>query len=73
MSTLEKAMNLLLEMPEQTLERVYAFMQMVSAQQKQPAPPSSAFGIAHKYADSALIAQEEGAFERAMAEKHDLG
>ncbi len=72
MSTLEKAMNLLQEMPEQALERVYAFMQMVSAQQ-QPTPPSSAFGIAHKYADPALIAQEGGAFELAMAEKHDPG
>ena len=31
----------------------------------------SARGIAHKYANPELIPMEEGAFERAMAEKHE--
>lgn len=72
MSTLEKAMNLLQEMPEQTIEAVYAFMQSILARDGH-AEPSAAFGIAHKYANPALMEQEKGAFERAMAEKHDAG
>ena len=73
MSTLEKAMNLLQEMPEQTIEAVYAFMQSVLAQQNCRAEPSTAFGIAHKYANPALMESERGAFERAMVEKHEAG
>ncbi len=73
MSTLEKAMDLLQEMPEQAVETVYAFMQSVLAQQDRRAKPVSAFGIAHKYADPALIEAERGAFERAMVEKHEAG
>ncbi len=73
MSTLEKAMDLLQEMPEQTVEVVYAFMQSVLGQQERRAEPSAAFGIAHKYADPALIESERGAFERAMVEKHEAG
>ncbi len=73
MSTLEMAINLLREMPEQAVETVYAFMQSVLAQQDRRAKPASAFGIAHKYADPALIEAERGAFERAMVEKHEAG
>ena len=72
MSTLEMAINLLREMPEHTVETVYAFMQSVSAQQNRRAEPASAFGIAHKYANPALMESEKGAFERAMAEKHEV-
>ncbi len=73
MSTLEKAMNLLQEMPEQAIEAVYAFMQSIREQQNRRAEPSTAFGIAHKYANPALIERERGAFERAVVEKHEAG
>jgi len=73
MSTLEKAMDLLQEMPEQAVETVYAFMQSVLEQQDRRAEPSTAFGMAHKYANPALIESERGAFERAMVEKHEAG
>lgn len=73
MSTLEKAMDLLQEMPEQAVETVYAFMQSVLAQQSRRDVPSAAFGMAHKYANPALIESERGAFERAMVEKHEAG
>lgn len=73
MSTREKAMNLLQEMPESSLETVYEFMQFIFTRQYHRAVPASAFGIAHKYADPALIEEEEGAFERAMVQKHDVG
>jgi len=73
MSTLEKAMNLLQEMPEQAIEAVYAFMQSMWDQQNRRTEPSTAFGIAHKYANPALIESERGAFERAMVEKHEAG
>ena len=72
MSTLEKAINLLQEMPEQEIETVYAYMQSVLTQQnrREKNEKSCAFGIAHKYSNPALIESERGAFERAMAEKH---
>ncbi len=73
MSTLEMAINLLQEMPEQAIETVYAFMQSVLAQQSGRTEASNAFGIAHKYANPALIEAERGAFERAMVEKHEAG
>jgi len=69
MSTREKAMNLLQEMPESSLETVYEFMQFIFARQDHRAVTASAFGIAHKYANPALIEEEEGAFERAMVQK----
>jgi len=72
MSTLEKAMILLQEMPSQAVETVYTFMQFVQEQQSRQAEPPAAFGIAHKYANPALIEKEKGAFESAMAEKHEL-
>lgn len=71
MSTLEMAIHLLQEMPEQEVETVYAFMQSVLARQSRRSEPSAAFGIAHKYANPALIEKERGAFERAMVEKHE--
>lgn len=72
MSTLEKAINLLQEMPEQTLETVYAFMQSLVPQSSRVSdqPEDTAFGIAHKYANPLLIEKEKGAFERAMVQKH---
>ena len=70
MSTLEKAMNLLQEMPESAIETVYAFMQSVLAQHSRCSEPAGAFGLAHKYSNPALIESERGAFERAMVEQH---
>lgn len=72
MSTLEKAITLLQEMPEQTIETVYDFMQSIHPQRNNLFRPSdgSAFGIAHKYANTALIEQEKEAFENAMVRKH---
>lgn len=72
MSTREKAINLLQEMPEQVIETVYAFMQSVLSQQSSRVETSDAFGIAHKYSNPALIGSEGGAFERAMVEKHKI-
>ena len=59
-------------MPEQAIETVYAFMQFVQGQQNRRTESSGAFGIAHKYSNPALIENEKGAFERAMAEKHKV-
>ena len=80
MSTLEKATQLLQKLPENKLEAVYVYMCFEDAQIEPDKNISdnknqtmSAFGIAHEYADPALIDQEEGAFERAMAEKHAAG
>lgn len=76
MSTLEKATQLLQKLPENKLEAVYVYMRFVDAQIEPDKNISdnenstmSAFGIAHEYANPALINREEGAFERAMAEK----
>lgn len=73
MSTREMAIHLLQEMPEQAVETVYAFMQSMLTQQSRHTEPSTAFGIARKYANPALIEKEKGAFERAMVEKHEIG
>ncbi len=79
MSTLEKAIHLLQEMPERKIETVYAFIQFIDSQSNEEIFPSvpknknrlnSILGIAHEYANPALIEKEEGAFERAMAEKY---
>lgn len=78
MSTLEKATELLQKLPENKLEAVYVYMRFADAQietEKNVEKENrtlSAFGIAHKYANPALIEQEECAFERAMAEKHAI-
>lgn len=61
MSTLEKAIILLREMPEQSVETVYHFMQSMQPQLKNTKPLDvSAFGIAHKYANPALIEKRRG-------------
>ena len=71
MSTLEKAIILLQEMPEQSIETVYNFMQNLQIHLiSNDTPKESAFGIAHKYANPALIEKEKEAFENAMVQKH---
>lgn len=72
MSTLEKAIILLQQMPEQSIEAVYDFMKSIQQPQQDNVKPldTSAFGIAHKYANPALIEKEKGAFEDAMVRKH---
>lgn len=79
MSTLEKAIGLMESMPEHKLQAIYTFIQFIGeqpdGQELKPAPPSSrdvqsVLGIAQEYANPALINQEEGAFERATAQKY---
>jgi hypothetical protein len=82
MSTLEKVMSLLQDMPEQQLETVYTFTQLMTMNQTihltiqpeyhEPVKNETAFGIAHKYANPNLIEKEEGVFEDAMAKKHAI-
>lgn len=60
MSTLEKAIGLLRQMPEPMVEAVYGFMQSMSDQEASTAASeNAAFGIAHKYADPSLIGREK--------------
>ncbi len=79
MSTLEKAVGLMKNMPESKIETIYAFIRFINSEQDEIAPENhlpklatvkSFIGIAQEYANPAFIDQEEGAFERAMAEKH---
>lgn len=76
MSTLEKAMELLQQMPEQKIEAIYTYICFVNSQMdtEETVPhkksAKSIVGIAHKYANPDLIPLEEGAFANAMAEKH---
>lgn len=75
MSTLEKTINLLQTIPENKLETVYTFLQFIKFQEitaESKEGKSSAFGIAHKYANSTLIPLEKEAFADAMAEKHEI-
>ena len=73
MSTLEKAMSLLQELPEQKVETVYTFIQFIIANDAaDTANRTSAFGIAHKYANPDLIDKEKEAFSNAMFKKHVL-
>ena len=78
MSTLEKAMDLLQTIPENKLESVYTFLQFIKFQEAGQKTPgyrdgkTSAFGIAHKYANPDLIPLEKEAFANAMAEKHAI-
>lgn len=67
MSTLEKTITLLQKMPEPSIEKVYQFIQNLQAQNDNT---KSAFGIAHKYAQSDLIDKEKEAFKNAILEKH---
>lgn len=79
MSTLEKTIGLLETLPDDKIETVYAFVRfMGSDAYEMPSEPvptkkedvQSMLGIAHDYANLKLIDQEEGAFERAIAEKY---
>lgn len=79
MSILEKAIDLLETMPDNKLETIYAFVRFIDSNTYESSPELSAtkiktiqpmLGAAHEYANPALIEQEEGAFERAIAEKY---
>lgn len=84
MSTLEKTINLLQEMPEQTLESLYDFICSVWTRQNDNSKQlentytpdakdvDSIIGIAHEYANPELISLEKEAFANAMAEKHAI-
>lgn len=79
MTTLRKTINILESMPDDKIETVYAFVRFMDSDtyslSSEPAPQKmedvqAMLGIAHEYANPALIDQEEGAFERAITEKH---
>ncbi len=74
MSTLEKTINLLQDMPEQSIENVYRFIRVLQSRQDNAGDAvhqeTSAFGIAHKYANPTLIEKEKEAFQNAMLKKH---
>lgn len=79
MSTLEKTIGLLKTMPNDKIETVYAFVRFIDSDTyEMPSGHASAkqekiqsmLGIAHEYANPELIEKEEGAFERAIAEKY---
>ncbi len=77
MSTLEKIIGLLENMPNDKIETVYAFVRFIDSDNYESPSESakmeniqSMLGIAHEYANPALMEQEEGAFERAIAEKY---
>lgn len=78
MSTLEKTMDLLQTISEDRLESVYTFLQFIKFQEEEQKVSenkngkTSAFGIAHEYANPALIPLEKEAFANAMAEKHAI-
>lgn len=75
MSTLEKAIQLLQTIPENELDTVYTFLQFVKQNSPQPDESNgktTAFGIAHKYANPELIPLEKEAFANAMAKKHAI-
>lgn len=72
MSTLEKTIHLLQKAPEHTIETVFAYLQSVLEQQSRSVASSTAFGIAHQYANPALMEREKEAFQRAMVEKHEV-
>lgn len=70
MSTLEKTIGLLETMPDDKIETVYAFVRFIDSDTYEiPSDPVPARqetiqamrGIAHEYANPALIEQEEGA------------
>lgn len=79
MSILEKTIDLLETMPNDKIETVYAFVRFIGSDAYESSSEStdtkmeaiqSMLGIAHEYANPALMEQEEGAFERAIAEKY---
>lgn len=73
MATLEKATLLLRVLPEQELETVYTFIRFIMTNNLSGIKKtSSAFGIAHKYANPDLIEKEKEVFANAMIRKHIL-
>jgi hypothetical protein len=79
MSILEKTISILETMPNDKIETVYAFVRFIDSDTYESPSESvpektetiqSMLGIAHEYANPDLIKQEEGAFERAIAEKY---
>ena len=79
MSILEKTIGLLETMPDDKIETVYAFVRFIDSDTyESPSELTSTkketiqsmLGIAHEYANPALAELEEGAFERAIAEKY---
>lgn len=77
MSTLEKTIDLLETMSDDKIETVYAFVRFINSDNYESPSESikietvqSMLGIAHEYANPALIEQEEGAFEREIAKKY---
>jgi hypothetical protein len=78
MSELQKTIDLLQTIPENRLESVYTFLQFIKFQENEQRSveskqkKTSAFGLAHKYANPALIPLEKEAFANAMAEKHAI-
>ncbi len=77
MSTLEKMIGLLQEMPENKLEAVYMYIRFVNSQtdsnEEIPTPNKSIdslMGIAREYANPALVKKETDAFENAVIEKY---
>lgn len=76
MSTLERAMGLLQELPERKLEAVYMYMRFVNSQTDDAdlIPPknkdvNSIAGIAHEYASPGLMEKDTTALENAAVEK----
>lgn len=76
MSTLEKAIGLLQEMPESKLEAVYMYIRFVDSQSDSneaiPAPNKiidSLMGTAHKYGTPSLREKEADAFENAAIKR----
>lgn len=70
MSTLEKTIDILNHFTEQDIEVVYQLVQLIDSKSKVSEENVSAFGIAHKYANSSLIEKEKGAFKDAACKKH---
>ncbi len=71
MSTLQKAVNILQNMPETELEAAYTYLLFLYENYpSQQESTTSAFGIAHKYANPDLIGKEEGAYQDAIYKKY---
>ena len=79
MSTLEKTIDLLENMPDDKIEAVYAFVRFIDSDTYKILSETTSpkkkdvramLGIAHEYANPSLIELEEGAFERAMVENY---
>ena len=76
MSTLEKAIEILKEMPKNKLEAVYMYIRFVDSQSDSneaiPAPAKgtdSLMGIAHEYASPSFAEKETDIFENAVVKK----